>query len=105
VTHFNWIFTQDPQNLARCALSVAAILAFVPNVIIMLGNLSEQHMSSNLLTRFLIGYTEVNFEINFLVIYFMVWLLISLVLTAIIVFGIPVYLRKIHSISAIRNRE
>ena len=92
VTHFSWWFTLDPHQLA-----------LFPNLAFILWIIFVHNGCSNAIVCYLVGSREEQFEINFGRIYFLVWLLISLLLAALVVFGIPIYLKRAHTTAAVRN--
>ena len=103
VTHFSWWFTLDPHQLARHVLGAAVSLALFPNLAFILWIIFVHNGCSNAIVCYLVGSREEQFEINFGRIYFLVWLLISLLLAALVVFGIPIYLKRAHTTAAVRN--
>ena len=105
VTHFSWVFSQDPRQLTCLILSVTTILAFLPNLAYNLWLLWAQGRSNNNTVSYLVGSTEHQVGINFGRTYVLVWLLISLVMACLVVFWIPVYLKKAHNADSIRDIE
>ena len=105
VTHFSWVFSQDPEQLGHNILGTTAVLAYVPNLAYNLWLLWVQGRSNTNTISFLVGSTENQVGINFNRTYVLVWLLIGFVLTFLVVYWIPVYLKRAHSADSIRNTE
>ena len=103
VTHFGWIFSLDPQQLARQVLGTAVSLALSPNLAFTLWVLVAHCRSSNFYVAYLTGDTTKVHEINFGRTYLLLWVMVSIILAALVVFGIPFYLKRIHNPSAIRK--
>ena len=104
-THFSWVFSQNPVQLGHYVLGTTAVLAYAPNLAYNCWLLWVQGRSNTNTISFLVGSAENQVGINFNRAFVLVWLLIGLVMTGLVVFWIPVYLKKAHSADSIRNRD
>ena len=106
VANFGLVFSLDPHKLARQILGVAAILAFLPNMAFTLWvKLSQRNCCSSITTAYFTGYQDEQPGISFGTSYVLIWLLVSLILLGLVVFGIPLYLKRAHYSLAIRKKK
>jgi hypothetical protein len=102
VMSFNWIFVQDPEQLALRVLVVSAILAIVPNLIFTLIIILVHHECSSAAACILMGFGDESCQLNLNRVYFLTLLAVSVCLAVTVVFGIPIYLKRVHTATSIR---
>ena len=103
VTNFGLVFSQDFHKLAQVIVVVSTIVAILPNLVFTIWLLLTHEQCRNITVAFLVGSPSKQFSINFATIFMLMWLLLSLVMVALVVVGIPSYLKRIHSSLAIRD--
>ena len=96
VTNFGLVFSQDFHKLAQVIVVVSAIVAILPNLVFTIWLLLTHEQCRNITVAFLVGSPSKQFSINFATIFMLMWLLLSLVMVALVVVGIPSYLKRIH---------
>ena len=105
VTNFDLVFAKDPQQLASHMLVLSTGVALLPNLAYTLWSLAVCRVSSNSTVSYLAGSKESQEGINFSWVYLVLWVLVSLAMASLVVFGIPLYLNRIHTTTAIREWE
>lgn len=106
VTNFNFVFSRDPEQLARHALVICLVLALGPNVVFILWTVHGQCGCSNSLACFLMGRSSIGvLEMTFIRAYFAIWMAVSLMLAVAVIFGTPFFIQRMDANPAIRNGE
>ena len=102
VANFGLVFCQDPHWLARNIFIGAACAAFLPNLIFTVWLLSVHKCSCSPAVAYLIGSSETNVVMNYSGIYILMCVLLSIILLLTVKLGVPVFLQRTHTSSAIR---
>jgi hypothetical protein len=107
VANYGLVFALDPVQLGRLVLGLAASAALLPNLAFTAWVLAACGCYSNATVAYLEGAPSQQKNqmelVNFATTILMLWLLLSLVLVMLVVFGIPAYLKRVHTSLAIRN--
>ena len=106
VAKFGLVFSQEPQKLAGYVLGAVISAALLPNLAFTLWVLlSQGNCCSSITTAYFTDYQGIHPSISFSTVYMLLCLLVSLILLVLVVFGIPVYLKRTHTSLAIREKN
>ena len=93
-THFGPVFALDPQQLAWHILCVGGSLRLIHNLVFTLRVLLVFVKASNPVVSYFVGARDDQNGISFSRFYILPWLSVSLILALLVVYGIPVYLKR-----------
>ena len=102
VSHFDLIFSQDPELLGRLVLGLSLLLGCVPHCVICIHH-SAQRIKVAPMVSFYMG-EPLEVEDSLMMMYGSFWCIVSLFLLAMAVLFIPIYLKR-HQQAAVLSAE
>jgi hypothetical protein len=106
VVKFSLMFSLDPKRLAQYTFYASLVLAFLPNTVFTCWVLLTQNQCCSTITvAYFVNCEDLQPSITFTSINMLIWLLMNILLLGLVVFGIPTYLERAHSSTAIREKK